>query len=194
MIIGARKIPVLRYFLIVLLFSALFVSSLYLYLHYKKAKSLRANIENLISEREKSSLIDSCIISLYSADNNSRLYTLTGDKKYLHKFAKDVADITTVVNKIKFAGTELDGADPQKFKAGVDETIQFELGFPGGAVASCLSTYSMSYLDRFFLNGEKGFARAARSIVHRYIADRKPIVDKPSVFGSVVDIEVVKPN
>jgi len=46
----------------------------------------------------------------------------------------------------------------QKFKPGVDETIQFQLGFPSGAVASCLSTYSMSNLDRFFVNGEKGFA------------------------------------
>ncbi len=48
--------------------------------------------------------------------------------------------------------------DPVKFKEGVDETILFQLGFPSGAVASCLSTYNMSYLDRFFLNGEKGFA------------------------------------
>lgn len=48
--------------------------------------------------------------------------------------------------------------DPQKFKEGVDETIQFQFGFPGGAVASCLSTYAMNYLDRFYLNGEKGFA------------------------------------
>jgi predicted dehydrogenase len=48
--------------------------------------------------------------------------------------------------------------NPVKFKEGVDETIQFQLGFPSGAVASCLSTYSMNYLDRFFLNGEKGFA------------------------------------
>ena len=48
--------------------------------------------------------------------------------------------------------------DPVKFKAGVDETIQFQLGFPSGAVASCLSTYSMNNLDRFFLNAEKGFA------------------------------------
>jgi len=48
--------------------------------------------------------------------------------------------------------------DTQKFKDGVDETIQFQLGFPSGAVASCLSTYSMNNLDRFFLNGEKGFA------------------------------------
>lgn len=48
--------------------------------------------------------------------------------------------------------------DPQKFKEGVDETIQFQLGFPSGAVASCLSTYSMNNLDRFFLNGENGYA------------------------------------
>ena len=48
--------------------------------------------------------------------------------------------------------------DPVKFKAGVDETIQFQLGFPGGAVASCLSTYSLNNLDRFFLNGTEGFA------------------------------------
>lgn len=48
--------------------------------------------------------------------------------------------------------------DPVKFKEGVDETITFQLGFPGGAVASCLSTYALSYLDRFFLDGTKGFA------------------------------------
>ena len=48
--------------------------------------------------------------------------------------------------------------NPVKFKEGVDETIQFQLGFPSGAVASCLSTYSMNNLDRFFLNGDKGFA------------------------------------
>ena len=48
--------------------------------------------------------------------------------------------------------------DKEKFKEGVDETIQFQLGFPSGAVASCLSTYSMNNLDRFFLNAEKGFA------------------------------------
>jgi predicted dehydrogenase len=48
--------------------------------------------------------------------------------------------------------------DPVKFKEGVDETIQFQMGYPGGAVASCLSTYSMNFLDKFFLNGKNGFA------------------------------------
>lgn len=48
--------------------------------------------------------------------------------------------------------------DPVKFKEGVDETIQFQLGFPSGAVASCLSSYNINHLDRFFISGEKGFA------------------------------------
>jgi predicted dehydrogenase len=48
--------------------------------------------------------------------------------------------------------------NPEKFKDGVDETITFQMGFPGGAIASCLSTYSLNDLDKFFLNGEKGFA------------------------------------
>ena len=45
-----------------------------------------------------------------------------------------------------------------KFKEGVDETIQFQMGFPSGAVASCLSTYALNNLDRFFMDGTKGFA------------------------------------
>jgi predicted dehydrogenase len=48
--------------------------------------------------------------------------------------------------------------DHVKFKEGIDETIQFQLGFNNGAIASCLSTYSMNHLDRFFLTGQKGFA------------------------------------
>ena len=48
--------------------------------------------------------------------------------------------------------------DRVKFKEGIDETIQFQFGFPSGATASCLSTYAMNNLDRFFLDGTDGFA------------------------------------
>jgi predicted dehydrogenase len=48
--------------------------------------------------------------------------------------------------------------NPVKFKDGVDETMQFQFGFPDGAMASCLSTYDMDNLDKFFLNGTGGFA------------------------------------
>jgi predicted dehydrogenase len=48
--------------------------------------------------------------------------------------------------------------DTERFVAGIDETIQFQFGFPSGAVASCLSTYNMDNLDRFFLDGSAGYA------------------------------------
>ncbi|HEV3412744.1 MAG TPA: Gfo/Idh/MocA family oxidoreductase [Puia sp.] len=48
--------------------------------------------------------------------------------------------------------------EPDRFVPGIDETIQFQLGFPSGAVASCLSTYNMNNLDRFFLDGSDGYA------------------------------------
>jgi len=73
--------------------------------------------------------------------------------------------------------------NPEKFKEGIDETIQFELGFPGGAVASCLSTYSMNNLDRFFLNGDKGFAELIPATGYGPTAGRtnKGIIDAPVV-------------
>ncbi len=79
----------------------------------------------------------------------------------------------------------------EKFKEGVDETIQFQLGFPGGAVASCLSTYNMNNLDRFFLNGEKGFAELQPSTGYGPIKGRtnKGELNLPHVTHQTVQME-----
>ncbi len=81
--------------------------------------------------------------------------------------------------------------DKEKFKEGVDETIQFQLGFPGGAVASCLSTYSMGNLDRFFLNGEKGFAEMQPSTGYGPIKGRtnKRALTHPHVMHQTVQMD-----
>lgn len=81
--------------------------------------------------------------------------------------------------------------DTEKFKDGVDETIQFQLGFPGGAVASCLSTYSMNNLDRFFLDGEKGFAELQPSTGYGPIKGRtnKGELDYPHVTHQTVQMD-----
>jgi predicted dehydrogenase len=81
--------------------------------------------------------------------------------------------------------------DPVKFKEGVDETIQFQLGFPSGAVASCLSTYNMNYLDRFYLNGEKGFAELQPSTGYGPIRGRtsKGELTQPHVTHQTVQME-----
>lgn len=81
--------------------------------------------------------------------------------------------------------------DPIKFKEGVDETIQFQLGFPGGAVASCLSTYSMNNLDSFFLNGTNGFAELQPSTGYGPIMGRtnKGEINQPAVTHQTVQME-----
>ncbi|MFB2118916.1 Gfo/Idh/MocA family protein [Parapedobacter sp. 2B3] len=83
--------------------------------------------------------------------------------------------------------------DPVKFKEGVDETILFQLGFPSGAVASCLSTYSMGYLDRFFLNGEKGFAEMQPSTGYGPIKGRtnKGELTQPHVTHQTLQMDAM---
>lgn len=80
---------------------------------------------------------------------------------------------------------------PEIFKEGVDETIQFQLGFPGGAVASCLSTYNMNNLDKFFLNGEKGFAELQPATGYGPIQGRthKGELTQPHVTHQTVQME-----
>jgi predicted dehydrogenase len=81
--------------------------------------------------------------------------------------------------------------NPGKFKEGVDETIQFQFGFPGGAVASCLSTYAMNNLDRFFLDGEKGFAELQPSTGYGPIKGRtsKGELTQPHVTHQTVQMD-----
>ncbi len=79
----------------------------------------------------------------------------------------------------------------EKFKEGVDETIQFQLGFPSGAVASCLSTYNMNGLDKFYLNAEKGFAEMQPSTGYGPIKGRtnKGELDYPHVTHQTVQMD-----
>lgn len=81
--------------------------------------------------------------------------------------------------------------NPEKFKEGVDETIQFQLGFPGGAVASCLSTYSLNNLDKFYLNGTKGFAEMQPSTGYGPIKGRtnKGELNYPHVTHQTVQMD-----
>lgn len=81
--------------------------------------------------------------------------------------------------------------DKQKFKEGVDETIVFQLGFPSGAIASCLSTYTMNHLDRFFLNGEKGFGELQPATGYGPIKGRTHLgeLDFPHVTHQTVQMD-----
>ncbi len=81
--------------------------------------------------------------------------------------------------------------DPVKFKEGVDETIQFQMGFPSGAVASCLSTYNMRYLDRFFMTGDDGFVEMQPSTGYGPIKGRTHLgeLDQPHITHQTIQMD-----
>lgn len=83
--------------------------------------------------------------------------------------------------------------NPEKFKEGVDETIMFQFGFPSGAVASCLSTYNMNNLDRFFLNGQQGYAELQPATGYGPIKGRthKGELDQPVVTHQTVQMDAM---
>jgi signal transduction histidine kinase len=100
MISGVKKIPILRYGLIVLLIVVLFGSAFYLYLQYNKAEKIRSNFQLMVNARENSALIDSCIVELYSADNNGRMYALTARKWYLNEFSRQIKNVHSIIREI----------------------------------------------------------------------------------------------
>lgn len=81
--------------------------------------------------------------------------------------------------------------DPVKFKEGVDETIQFQMGFPSGAVANCLSTYNMNNLDRFFMTGTKGWMEMKPSTGYGPIQGRthKGELEQPHVTHQTLQMD-----
>lgn len=102
MIKNSKKIPVLRYGLILLLVTILFSGAFYLYMRYDSARQLRYKISRLLTARANSDIVDSCLLNLYSADNNSRLYAITGDKKYSNLFSAQLNKLSRQLAEIKF--------------------------------------------------------------------------------------------
>lgn len=113
----------MRYGLIVLLVLVLFSGAFYLYVHYNNAKKLQSNISNLIRAHETTALIDSCLLNLYSADNNSRLYILTGDKKYSNQFSEQVSHLNALLDKIWALNTDITNKAPIRLKKLIAEKI-----------------------------------------------------------------------
>lgn len=116
MITKTNRIPILRYGLIVTLIGILFFGAFSLYLHYHRTRNLQFNITRLISASENSTLIDSCLLNMYKADNSSRLYALTGNKTYLEDFSEQIGSVSQVLEKMKVEHVGSSALSPDKLR------------------------------------------------------------------------------
>ena len=110
---SSKKNASTRYGLLVFLILTLFICAIFFYVKYNKVNYLTTNIKQLSELKEDYSLIDSCIIVLYKADNNSRMYAVTGQKQYIKKFAADINFVSITLNSIKNSVDEHEKNDPK---------------------------------------------------------------------------------
>ncbi|MFA6277588.1 MAG: ATP-binding protein [Pedobacter sp.] len=104
--------PSTRYSLVVFLILALFLCAIFFYVRNNRTTILLKDIHQLSELKEDYSQIDSCIIVLYNADNNCRLFAVTGQKYYIQKFTNDINFVSNILDKMntKVNGNEKDGS------------------------------------------------------------------------------------
>lgn len=118
---NAAKNPSTRYGLLVFLILSLFLCAIFFYIRNNKNQVLTDDINELVSLKEDYAQIDSCIILLYNADNNSRLFAVTGEKSYIKKFSTEIAFVSTILDNINRSAEEREKISPQNIKGLVDQ-------------------------------------------------------------------------
>ncbi|RZJ81572.1 MAG: response regulator [Flavobacterium sp.] len=118
---NATKNPSTRYGLLVFLILSLFLCAIFFYIRNNKNQDLTGDITELVNLKEDYAQIDSCIILLYNADNNSRLFAVTGEKSYIKKFSSDIAFVSTILDNINRTAEEREKVNPSNIKGLVEQ-------------------------------------------------------------------------
>ncbi|RZK58077.1 MAG: response regulator [Pedobacter sp.] len=110
-----------RFGLVVFLILSLFLCATFFYVRNSKGNDLVRDVTHLSELKEDYALIDSCIVVLYNADNNCRLYAVTGQKAYINKFVGDINFVSHILENIKLSTTLDDKKAPQDLKGLVNQ-------------------------------------------------------------------------
>jgi len=90
-----------RYGLIVILILALFISAIFFYARNNRIAVLSDNVEKLNQIETDYSLLDTCVLVLYKADNNCRLFEATGNNVYMKQFSKEISHVSSILDSLK---------------------------------------------------------------------------------------------
>jgi len=101
---NAKRRDPFRYFVVAFLIFALFIYAFLLYLRNNKINGLKHDITKLTMLQKSYSEVDTCIYTLYQAENNSRMYAVTADKYYLNQFSDGIHKISLLLNDLNSLG------------------------------------------------------------------------------------------
>lgn len=110
-----------RYGLVVFLILGLFFSAIFLYIRNYKTADLARDFNHISALRENYEQIDSCIILLYNADNNAKLFAATADKTYIRQFARDISLVSAKLDTMKQTAEDDAKKSPEDLKKLIEQ-------------------------------------------------------------------------
>lgn len=90
-----------RYGLIVILLLALFISAIFFYTRNNRINLLSENVNQLNSIESDYSQLDTCVLLLYKADNNCRLFEATGNSVYMKQFSNEIGRVSKILDTLQ---------------------------------------------------------------------------------------------
>lgn len=140
-----------RFGLIIFLILGLFLCAVFLYVRNYKTKSLARDFKQLSSLRSNYEQIDSCVILLYHADNQAKLYAVTAQKAYIKEFIEDIDLVSSKLEELKSSSDIKPSADDLQDLI-KQKQVRTELYFKLRSLTDSLMTISAG-ID----TGESGF-------------------------------------
>lgn len=107
-----------RFGLIVILLLALFISAVFFYTRNNKISVLSNHVSKLNAVESDFDKLDTCILVLYRADNNSRLFEATGNNAYMKQFSREIERVSGILDSLEIKNSS--NNKPQNIKGLVE--------------------------------------------------------------------------
>ncbi|QPH41310.1 ATP-binding protein [Pedobacter endophyticus] len=94
------KNSAIKYLLVVFLILVIFGTTAGLFVNFSKIPLLKSASKMVRAQRNFSKL-DSCIFSLYNAENSCRMYIVSGERIYYKRFVNEIAEVSMILDSIE---------------------------------------------------------------------------------------------
>lgn len=90
-----------RFGLTVTLVLVLFIAAIFFYTRNNRINTLSKNVDELNLIETDYSRLDSCLMMLYRADNNSRLFEATGRNEFMKQYSYEISRVSAILESLR---------------------------------------------------------------------------------------------
>jgi signal transduction histidine kinase/CheY-like chemotaxis protein len=180
-----------KYVLIVGLILVVFGVASKIYINFSKLPNSKS-VNKILEFKNDFNLIDSCIYTLYNAENSFRLYVVNGDKTYYKQFVEQIKQVSVTMDSIRRQGELEEPINAESFNTLIaQKKLRAAQFIKLKKLADSLMDFTRKNgidLPQINSNNKVFSARQFKSII-RVDTLRKAVIAEPKkkFFGRLVD-------